>query len=287
MAATPRPAATVIVAVEGEDDSYQILFVKRHKKARFMPSAHVFPGGVIEKSDRDARWRKRITSKGTGEITDDEMFRIGAIRELFEESNILFVKSNKPIDCGSETIQEWRKKIQKDSTLFFQMSEELDFVLDTHALKDWARWITPEMEKYRYDTYFYFGVLTKEQASGAAHCQQETVAMEWLSPEQALDRFKNKKMYLAPPTWINVLQLSVHGGLSKLVAFLNEDDPLRMVAIKPEGREHPEGTGFGLLLAGDKDLPESKGSNVEHRAFVDVQNRDIEYRWKGKVFHSK
>ncbi len=59
--ADPMLSATVIICRECEDRSYKILFVKRHDKARFMPNFHVFPGGILEKSDFDPRWRQLLS----------------------------------------------------------------------------------------------------------------------------------------------------------------------------------------------------------------------------------
>ena len=59
----PRLAATVIIcrqavatAAAASTVDYEVLFVKRHSKARFMPNYHVFPGGTLEVSDFEAEW---------------------------------------------------------------------------------------------------------------------------------------------------------------------------------------------------------------------------------------
>ena len=50
MSAAPlKLASTVLVVTPGAE--YRVLMVKRSAKARFFPSAHVFPGGVAEPCD--------------------------------------------------------------------------------------------------------------------------------------------------------------------------------------------------------------------------------------------
>lgn len=79
--------------------------------------------------------------------------RIAAIRELFEEANILLATKRKggstPDRSISSLATEWREKVQKDSSQFYAMVEALDLDLQTHALCDWAHWVTPKFEKYR------------------------------------------------------------------------------------------------------------------------------------------
>ena len=66
----PRLAATVIICRQAAREStsssssaldYEVLFVKRHSKARFMPDFHVFPGGTVEVSDFEAEWSEYLS----------------------------------------------------------------------------------------------------------------------------------------------------------------------------------------------------------------------------------
>jgi 8-oxo-dGTP pyrophosphatase MutT (NUDIX family) len=68
---TPRPAATVIV-LRGEEDTLEVLLVKRTPAAKFMGGAWVFPGGAVDRTE------------GTG----DTALRAAALRELEEEAGI-------------------------------------------------------------------------------------------------------------------------------------------------------------------------------------------------------
>lgn len=97
---------------------YELLLLQRSSRSGFMPSAHVFPGGLVEPADFSADWlgllpasphcglglvrppplgssraplfatdRERLGSPLPGEVA----FRICAIRETFEEAGILLL----------------------------------------------------------------------------------------------------------------------------------------------------------------------------------------------------
>ncbi|KAM6058158.1 acyl-coenzyme A diphosphatase NUDT19 [Chlamydotis macqueenii] len=109
---------------------YELLLLQRSSRSGFMPSAHVFPGGLVEAADFSADWlgllpalpqcglglvkppplgssraplfatdRERLGSPLPGEVA----FRICAIRETFEEAGILLLAPGRgPAAAGSE-----------------------------------------------------------------------------------------------------------------------------------------------------------------------------------------
>ena len=67
----PVPAASVILL---RGNPYEVLMIRRHAKASFVPNAWVFPGGAVDAADARA--------------TTLETMRAAAARELFEETSI-------------------------------------------------------------------------------------------------------------------------------------------------------------------------------------------------------
>ena len=125
-----------------------------------MPNAYVFPGGVTDKADMNKRWieilngcqeTERPTSDlilknvprplllqniENGILEKDLAFRIGAIRETFEEAGILLHKN---LDGSKETLEcnvltEWRDKVRKDPSQFYTMCKHLHICPDIWSL---------------------------------------------------------------------------------------------------------------------------------------------------------
>lgn len=80
------PAASVILLLRGSP--LEVLMIRRHSKASFVPDAWVFPGGMVETSDREL-----------GDGTELGTMPVAAARELFEESGPVIV------------VEDGRKKI--------------------------------------------------------------------------------------------------------------------------------------------------------------------------------
>jgi 8-oxo-dGTP pyrophosphatase MutT (NUDIX family) len=140
--AEPRLAATVIICrhspittSSNSSIDYQVLFVKRHSKARFMPNFHVFPGGILEPSDSAPEWKSYLSHSASKHAfaNDSEPLRIAAIREVFEESNVLL--SNAAALDDNE-VAEWRERVQKDSAMLLQMCKANGLSQSTVSLHD-------------------------------------------------------------------------------------------------------------------------------------------------------
>jgi hypothetical protein len=59
----------------------------------------------------------------------------------------------------------------------------------------WAHWITPVVEKKRFDTQFFLTVLSKplEDSVLIDADGKETLSLEWLTPQDALNAFNEKR----------------------------------------------------------------------------------------------
>jgi 8-oxo-dGTP pyrophosphatase MutT (NUDIX family) len=85
--ATPRPAATIILLRRGAkhvERGVEVLLVRRNPAARFMPGVWVFPGGVVEESERSRDPSGERSPEG-----DERAHRAAAVRELEEEAGIV------------------------------------------------------------------------------------------------------------------------------------------------------------------------------------------------------
>ena len=81
------PASTVLI-IRNCSSGIEVFMVVRHHQIDFASGALVFPGGKVDKDDYDENLVNYISK------TDDNKkilpFKIAAIRESFEEANVLF-----------------------------------------------------------------------------------------------------------------------------------------------------------------------------------------------------
>ncbi len=94
--------------------------------------------------------------------------RICAIRETFEETGLLLAKKKSNINGNNKEsnlttnfidngydFKYWLNKIKNDSKEFLNMCLEYNLIPDIYGLHEWANWITPSVEKYRFNTVFF------------------------------------------------------------------------------------------------------------------------------------
>lgn len=174
---TPVRAASVLVLRDVEiaaprHSPYEVLMIRRHDGASFVPSAWVFPGGVAEDLDVDiAGGRKDGTLLGA--------MRVTAMRELFEETGVWLGSSL----ADAETR---RRRLLAGSLSFLQLLEESP--ADPRQLIWTSRWITPAGVPRRFDTYFFLAVAPAGAVGTLAN--EEAVEIAWVTPEEALASFK-------------------------------------------------------------------------------------------------
>src|SRR5690348_4271393 len=95
MVVQARLAAAVLL-LRPVDASFEVFMVRRTIKSAFMPDVYVFPGGTVQAEDRVLEKQSELCHAVKETALDAEGFtrlgsgvRTAAIRELFEEANIL------------------------------------------------------------------------------------------------------------------------------------------------------------------------------------------------------
>jgi 8-oxo-dGTP pyrophosphatase MutT (NUDIX family) len=112
--ATPRPAATIIVAwVSPEDDPFQVLLLRRPDTARFAAGAYVFAGGVIDEADGSPEALALLPEA----LRETEgAAAVAALREMFEETGML--PSDRPVDRKAATrVREQKRCVRRKGRL--------------------------------------------------------------------------------------------------------------------------------------------------------------------------
>ncbi len=268
-----RDAATVVLLRSGTD-GLETFLVCRHKKSGFMGGVHVFPGGKLDDTDRAPALLERLVGEEPTSIAHrmDERnaaqaagLMIAAVRETFEEAGLVLGTCREGCDFARE-----RQRLH-DGAAFSDFAATVGLSVDPQTLVPYARWITPEVESYRFDTRFFVAVTPEGQQ--ATHDGTETTSATWLRPEQALSQMRDSTIQLAPPTLRT---------LEWLADFRRPEDALQDAASRPPPLIRPQvvvqDDGWFLALPGDPAHPESEQviPGPTRLVFIDQQWRAVD-----------
>ena len=205
----------------------------RPVQAEFAPRAQVFPGGRLDPEDANHSWEQlseidaagaaRIASDaGVADRDEDDFFgdlayRIGATREVFEETTVLL-----GIPAGALPEPGWaaatRTRVHGDGEGFEDVLRESGLRLHPGALAYFARWVTPEALPKRYDTRFYAAAMPVGQEAVAAPGEVES--LEWITPRRALERAETNEAYTLPPTRAALSAISTYPDVASALLGL-------------------------------------------------------------------
>jgi 8-oxo-dGTP pyrophosphatase MutT (NUDIX family) len=196
---SPRPASTILLlrdsaarAVDGKSrNEIEVFMMVRHYEIDFNSGALVFPGGSIDKGDREIIANADLFTGGEGLDADALSFRIAAIRETFEESGILLARAKGSpalIDAHRASAIEGgnRRDLCDGSVSFLKVLSDNELVLALDELIPYAHWITPEGMPKRFDTWFFLAAAPPDQLG--THDGKESTDSIWVSPREALER---------------------------------------------------------------------------------------------------
>jgi 8-oxo-dGTP pyrophosphatase MutT (NUDIX family) len=231
----PRPASTVLLlrdsaSTKGE---VEVFMMVRHYEIDFNSGALVFPGGSVDKGDKEIIARPELYSGGEGLDADALSFGIAAIRETFEESGILLARSR-----GSKSLVDakrageiegaHRAALCEGKTTFLQVLTDNALSLALEGLVPYAHWITPEGMPKRFDTWFFLAAAPPEQAGH--HDGKESTDSIWVSPREALAGGDSGRFKLPFPTTRNLIKL---GKQSSVKVALDDSRGKPVVAVMP------------------------------------------------------
>ncbi|MBI9075875.1 MAG: NUDIX domain-containing protein [Desulfatibacillum sp.] len=254
-----RDASTVILVRDGEQGP-EIFLVARTSSARSFAGVHVFPGGVVDEWDTDPdldQFSRAPDTKGLKGFLGETPHSLGiffcALRETFEEAGVLFA-SGLP-DTGVSALWDYREPMVNGKIRLAQMAREKTLRLLPDRLVPHRRWITPENVRKRWDTRFFLARLPRDQEP--VPDEGEVTQGLWVRPDQALEEYKEGRLNLMPPTFMNLLSLCGKKDADEIFAAREKQD-IRPVLPQP----FKEGNTMGLLLPHDPDygIPEFKQS---------------------------
>ncbi|MFB9263311.1 NUDIX hydrolase [Bradyrhizobium erythrophlei] len=237
----PRPASTILLLrdskaakVDGKSrDEVEVFMMVRHYEIDFNSGALVFPGGSVDKGDKEIIANPALYSGGAGLDETALSFRIAAIRETFEESGILLARpkgAKELVDAkrASEIEAAHRTALNDGKISFLKVLTDNGMVLALDELVPYAHWITPEGMPKRFDTWFFLAAAPPDQLG--AHDGKESTDSIWVSPREALEGGETGRFKLPFPTTRNLIKL---GKQNSVQAALADSRGKQIVTVTP------------------------------------------------------
>jgi 8-oxo-dGTP pyrophosphatase MutT (NUDIX family) len=169
--AIPRLASTVLLLREGTAGP-EVYLIRRAATMAFAAGMYAFPGGAVDPRDATiepawagpapAEWATRL---GLDEPTARAVVS-AAVREVFEECGVLLAGPDPETVVGDVSAPDWeaaRVALIARELGFAELLADRGLVLRSDLLTPWTRWLTPEFEPRRYDTYFFLARLPAAQ----------------------------------------------------------------------------------------------------------------------------
>jgi 8-oxo-dGTP pyrophosphatase MutT (NUDIX family) len=223
MAATPRPASTVVLI----DESSRVYLTKRPVTMKFMGGFHVFPGGTVEK--HDTLVENDYVNIDESELDISLSYYIAAARELFEEVGILLGKAQDgfPVQMPKEKVITYRNDLLIGDIPFIRMFAQENLHFDPLCLTYFGQIITPEESPIRFDTRFFLAKLPHGQ--NPEPDQKEIDGAFWVKPEDALTAFYNRKIKIAPPTILTLQAIIDYQQSGILKMSISQKDLMNLI----------------------------------------------------------
>lgn len=246
-----RLAATVVV-VRGNDADAEVLLLRRGDTAGFMAGMFVYPGGRLDPADLDA---------AAGDV--DTAARWTALRECFEESGLLLATDH----LGQPATPAHAEALRRSEAPFAAALQALELRPGLNDLRPFARWVTPVVERRRFDTRFYLAPHPHGQE--AAPDGFEMVEHRWRRPIDALQEYASSEMLLSPPTFYFLADLAAQLAVGLPLHDWADAQPLHPVLPRLELTGSPR-----LLLPGDAEYPSEQPVSGPTRMLI------VDGRWQ-------
>ena len=231
----PLPAATVTL-VRDSARGPEVLMMQRNLNSGFVPGAHVFPGGALDKED-DAPELHAICAGMTDDVASKTLgvpggglaYWAAAIRESFEEAGVLvaYDRQQRIVALNqsdlADKFRHHRHVLNAGERGFIDIMREEDLTLATDQLVYFSHWITPVTAPRRYDTRFFIAAAPETQEP--LHDNHETISHLWVRPADALDRHRENRFSMRLPTVRTLEEFAAYDSVAALLhAMRNKRD---------------------------------------------------------------
>ncbi|MEV3966671.1 NUDIX hydrolase [Streptomyces sp. NPDC050698] len=227
---TPKRAATVML-LKDTGGGPAVHMLRRRASMAFAGGAYAYPGGGVDPRDDDhhvrwagptrAWWAKRL---GVDE-TAAQAIVCAAVRETYEEAGVLLAGPAPDSVVGDTTGADWeadRSALVARDLSFAQFLDRRGLVLRSDLLGAWTRWITPEFEARRYDTWFFVAALPEGQRTRNASTEADRTV--WITPREAAAGYDKGELLMMPPTIATLRQLAPYETAARALDAAPERD---------------------------------------------------------------
>lgn len=237
--------SAAVVLVRGEGPALEVFWVKRSEAVAFQPGFRAFIGGKVDAADAE------VALPGIDDALE-RAARVCAVRESLEETGVLVGVAGGAQDAA--TLADARARLLAGSTTFAALATEHGWVLDHAQLTFAGRWQTPVFAPVRFDTFFFMARVPEGQSPTVEPGELESG--EWITPLEALDRYRHgHATFAAPILWTLVALAEGPGQLTERLALgpQRAATPVRRVELKWGVVLHPMET---------KPLPPARHTNA-------------------------
>ncbi|MFI6702749.1 NUDIX hydrolase [Streptomyces sp. NPDC050509] len=267
-AVTPRRAATVML-LRDEPGGPAVHMLRRRTSMAFAAGAYAYPGGGVDPRDDDRLvgwagpgrdvWARRLGV----DPASAQAIVCAAVRETYEEAGVLLAGESAdtvvgavgdgwaesgtrgspgardPSDARDDDRDGWeadRAALVARELSFADFLHRRGLVLRSDLLGAWARWITPEFEPRRYDTWFFVAALPAGQRTRNASTEADRTV--WIRPSEATEAYDKGELLMMPPTVATLRQLQSYGTAADALAGAEGRDLAPVLATaRLEGEE--------------------------------------------------
>ncbi|MFG5721746.1 NUDIX hydrolase [Streptomyces murinus] len=221
---SPKRAATVLLLKDTEAGP-AVHMLRRRASMAFAGGAYAYPGGGVDPRDDDTRirwagpprasWAERLGVDEAGA----QAIVCAAVRETYEEAGVLLAGPDPDTVVGDTTGDDWeadRAALVAREQSFAEFLHRRGLVLRSDLLGAWARWITPEFESRRYDTWFFAAVLPEGQRTRNASTEADRTV--WIRPAEAAAGYDRGELLMMPPTIAALRELLPYGTAAEALA---------------------------------------------------------------------
>ncbi|MGW7496836.1 NUDIX hydrolase [Streptomyces luteogriseus] len=213
---TPKRAATVML-LKDTDSGPAVHMLRRRASMVFAGGAYAYPGGGVDPRDDDhhVRWAGPTRAWWADRLGVDETAAqaivCAAVRETYEEAGVLLAGPAADSVVGDTTGADWeadRAALVARNLSFAEFLDRRGLVLRSDLLGAWTRWITPEFEARRYDTWFFVAALPEGQRTRNASTEADRTV--WITPGEAAAGYDKGELLMMPPTIATLRQLTAY-----------------------------------------------------------------------------